>query len=253
MNAILGYAQLLERDRDLGDDQRQKIDIIHSSGSHLLTLINDILEMSKIEAGRATLVLEPFDIRALMRDVQWMFRELAEHKGLELTFEPDSSLPAALSGDAGKVRQVVINLLSNAIKFTDAWSDLRSCVVAADGTGPAPRGHLRRRHGRRDRRPPSHPNLRRLRSGRLEDSNRRHRTRAGHQPELRAADGRRHRRRQHAGTRQHLHLLVRSSDRIDRGGRWTPRPPGTDRTRAGSARLEGADRRRRADQPGAAG
>ena len=118
MNAILGYAQLLERDRNLGDDQRQKIDIIHSSGSHLLTLINDILEMSKIEAGRATLVLEPFDIRALMRDVQWMFRELAEHKGLELTFEPDSSLPAALSGDAGKVRQVVINLLSNAIKFT---------------------------------------------------------------------------------------------------------------------------------------
>ena len=55
MNAILGYAQLLERDRDLGDDQKQKIDIIHSSGNHLLTLINDILEMSKIEAGRATL------------------------------------------------------------------------------------------------------------------------------------------------------------------------------------------------------
>ena len=61
MNAILGYAQLLERDRDLGDDQKRKIDIIHSSGDHLLALINDILEMSKIEAGRARLAAEPFD------------------------------------------------------------------------------------------------------------------------------------------------------------------------------------------------
>ena len=69
MNAILGYAQLLQRDRSLGDDQKQKIDIIHSSGNHLLTLINDILEMSKIEAGRATLAVEPFDLHALLHDV----------------------------------------------------------------------------------------------------------------------------------------------------------------------------------------
>ena len=67
MNAILGYAQLLERDPNLRDDQKQKIDIIHNSGNHLLTLINDILEMSKIEAGRATHVLEPFDLHASER------------------------------------------------------------------------------------------------------------------------------------------------------------------------------------------
>ena len=74
---------------DLGDDQKQKIDIIHSSGNHLLTLINDILEMSKIEAGRTTLTVEPFDLHALLNEVQLMFRELTGEKGLELTFELD--------------------------------------------------------------------------------------------------------------------------------------------------------------------
>jgi PAS domain S-box-containing protein len=117
MNAILGYAQLLGRDPHLNAAHKQKIDVIHSSGNHLLTLINDILEMSKIEAGRATLVVEPFDLRALLNDVQWMFRELAEHKGLALAFVVDPGVPRALSGDTGKVRQVVINLLSNAVKF----------------------------------------------------------------------------------------------------------------------------------------
>ena len=118
MNAILGYAQLLGRDLNLNDAQKQKIDIIHSSGNHLLTLINDVLEMSKIEAGRARLALEPFDLRSLLNDVQWMFRDLTGKKGLALTFEHDEQVPRALTGDAGKVRQVVINLLSNAVKFT---------------------------------------------------------------------------------------------------------------------------------------
>jgi signal transduction histidine kinase/CheY-like chemotaxis protein len=118
MNAILGYAHLLERDRDLNADQRQKIDVIHASGNHLLALINDILEMSKIEAGRARLAIEPFDLHALLDDVRWMFRDLAERKGLALAFERDRRLPRALQGDAGKVRQVIINLLSNAVKFT---------------------------------------------------------------------------------------------------------------------------------------
>ena len=148
MNAILGYAQLLGRDEDLSRDQKQKIDIIHSSGNHLLTLIDDILEMSKIEAGRATLVVEPFDLRALLTDVQLMFRELIEHKGLELTFEIGDHLPRALSGDAGKVRQVVINLLSNAVKFTTrgriavrasarpAAQDRHHITIAVEDTGP---------------------------------------------------------------------------------------------------------------------
>ena len=135
MNAILGYAQLLGRDQLLGDAHKQKIDIIHSSGNHLLTLINDILEMSKIEAGRETLRAEPFDLPALLTDVELMFRELTAKKDLRLHFEQDPLLPRVLSGDAGKVRQVVINLLSNAVKFTTRGGiDVRvSSRQAAEG------------------------------------------------------------------------------------------------------------------------
>ena len=118
LNAILGYAQLLSWSRDLHDDQQKKIDTIYSSGNHLAKLISHILEMSKIEAGRATLVTEPFDLRMLMDDVQLMFTGLAERKGLTLTLECANDVPSALLGDGDKVRQVVINLLSNAIKFT---------------------------------------------------------------------------------------------------------------------------------------
>ena len=87
-------------------------------------------------------------MHALLRDVQWMFRELAEHKGLELTFEQDTSLPRALSGDDGKVRQVVINLLSNAVKFTErgriavrassraAGRDRHVVAISVEDTGP---------------------------------------------------------------------------------------------------------------------
>jgi PAS domain S-box-containing protein len=119
MNAILGYAQLLGRDRHLGDEQKRKIDVIHSSGSHLLTLINDILEMSKIEAGRTTLKIETFSLGALLEEVHSMFRELVAGKGLALSFEHASAVPDELSGDPGKIRQVLINLLSNAVKFTE--------------------------------------------------------------------------------------------------------------------------------------
>ena len=135
MNAILGYAQLLGRDRDLSGDQRQKIDIIHSSGNHLLILINDILEMSKIEAGRTTLTLEPFDLHALLNEVQLMFSELTGKKGLGLALELDPALPRAVSGDAGKVRQVLINLLSNAVKFTRRGRIAVRAGRRADGPG----------------------------------------------------------------------------------------------------------------------
>jgi PAS domain S-box-containing protein len=149
MNAILGYAQLLRRDPDLGDAQKHKIGIVHSSGAHLLTLINSILEMSKIEAGRTTLDVEPFNLRELLNDVRLMFRELTEKKSLTLTFEQDPHLPRALAGDAVKVRQVLINLLSNAVKFTErgrvtvrvssraaASSDRHVVAIAVEDTGP---------------------------------------------------------------------------------------------------------------------
>ena len=146
MNAILGYAQLLERDRALGDDQRRKIDVIRSSGDHLLTLINDVLEMSKIEAGRTTCAAEPFDLDALLHDVEAMFRELTASQGLELAFEQDPHVPRVLSGDAGKVRQVLINLLGNAVKFTAAGQGRRAHQCAPHCSGPARRRDRRRGH-----------------------------------------------------------------------------------------------------------
>ena len=118
MNAMLGYAQLLRRDRSLTPEQQEKIETILASGDHLLTLISNVLEMSKIEAGRARLALEPFDLHALLESVRQMFRELARAKRLELVFAPFDHLPRVVAGDAGKVRQVLINLLSNAMKFS---------------------------------------------------------------------------------------------------------------------------------------
>jgi CheY-like chemotaxis protein/anti-sigma regulatory factor (Ser/Thr protein kinase) len=122
LNAIIGFSSLIDQqalgplpNKAYGDYAR----LIQSSGEHLLALINDLLEMSKIEAGRATLTVEPFDLREVLNDVRLMFRELTENKGLALTFEQDPHLPRALAGDAVKVRQVLINLLSNAVKFTE--------------------------------------------------------------------------------------------------------------------------------------
>jgi signal transduction histidine kinase/DNA-binding response OmpR family regulator len=120
MNAILGYAQLLRRDRSLSAGQREKIETILSSGDHLLYLINNVLEMSKIEAGRTTLMVGPFDLHALLDGLHLMFRELARAKELELRFSPFQNLPRIVEGDCGKVRQVLINLVSNAMKFTTA-------------------------------------------------------------------------------------------------------------------------------------
>src|SRR5262249_27166151 len=109
---------------------------------------NDVLEMSKIEAGRATLTGEPFDLHALLNEMEWMFRELTEKKGLGLTFEQDSELPLTLGGDAGKIRPGGINLPGNAVKFTrrgrvavracsrTAGPDRHVVSIAVDDTGP---------------------------------------------------------------------------------------------------------------------
>ena len=118
MNAILGYAQLLLRDAGLGPAQRQQVEVILASGEHLLALINDVLEMSKIEAGREELMPEAFDLHELLRNVGHMCIGMARAKGLALSFELEPSLPRAVLADPGKIRQVVINLLSNATKFT---------------------------------------------------------------------------------------------------------------------------------------
>jgi signal transduction histidine kinase/CheY-like chemotaxis protein len=119
LNAILGFVQLMERDRYLAGQHRDNIEVIGRSGQHLLRLINDILEMSKIEAGRVSLVENTFDLYRMLKGLEEMFSVQTEKKGLKLVFDRDPEVPGHIRGDEGKLRQVLINLLGNAVKFTD--------------------------------------------------------------------------------------------------------------------------------------
>lgn len=119
LNAILGFTQVMSHDRDLSTEHQQNLAIINRAGEHLLNLINDILEMSKIEAGRITLNLNSFDLIRLLENLEEMLRFRATSKGLGLVFEYTSHLPQYIQVDESKLRQVLLNLLGNAIKFTD--------------------------------------------------------------------------------------------------------------------------------------
>ncbi|WP_244997477.1 PAS domain S-box protein [Richelia sinica] len=118
LNAILGFAQLLERDISLTTKQRQSLATINRSGEHLLNLINDVLEMSKIEAGRIILNSSSFDLHQLLQTLKDMVDVKAKAKDLTLIFEIAPNIPQYIHTDEGKLRQVLINLLGNAIKFT---------------------------------------------------------------------------------------------------------------------------------------
>ncbi|MFM7425710.1 MAG: PAS domain S-box protein [Elainella sp.] len=118
LNAILGFSQLLHRHNALPPEQQQQVSIINRSGEHLLYLINDILEMSKIEAGRVTLTPKKFDLRELIQSLEELFRLKADYKGLRLSIQIEATAPRYIENDEGKLRQVLTNLLSNAIKFT---------------------------------------------------------------------------------------------------------------------------------------
>jgi signal transduction histidine kinase/ActR/RegA family two-component response regulator len=118
MNAILGYSRLLVEDPALDGEQRCHVRTIDQAGEHLLTLINDVLDMSRIEAGRVVIRPGPVDIRRLLEELRAMFLERAQGKGLRLELQLDPALPAAVSADEARVRQVLVNLLGNALKFT---------------------------------------------------------------------------------------------------------------------------------------
>ena len=118
MNAILGYAQLMKRDSTLPEIFREYVTIINRSGDHLLELINSILEMSKIEAGRIKLEPQDIDFYGMLKDMESMFRIRTSEKGLSMEVNIRSDVPRYLTADSGKVRQILMNLLSNAVKFT---------------------------------------------------------------------------------------------------------------------------------------
>lgn len=119
LNAILGFAQVLEGDLYLNDGQRDKLATIRRSGEHLLELITDMLDMTKIEAGMMNIQARPFDLNQLTEEVAAMFRQRAWERELDLTVEAAHRVSPVL-GDEMRLRQILVNLLSNAVKFTPA-------------------------------------------------------------------------------------------------------------------------------------
>ena len=118
MNGILGAAELL-LESPLQDEQRNYLEIIHSSSNALLDIINDILDLSKIESGNLEIECIDFDLNKLLRDVYQLFSEPSRRRGLGLVYVYDSALPARWLGDPKRIRQIINNLVSNALKFTE--------------------------------------------------------------------------------------------------------------------------------------
>ena len=122
LNAILGFSNLVRRNPQLSANQQHSLHIINRSGEHLLTLINDILDMAKVEAGRVQLEYAPFDLAGMVKEVVEIMRIRAEEKDLQLHIEQSSLFPRYIDGDEARLRQILINLLGNAIKCTEQGS-----------------------------------------------------------------------------------------------------------------------------------
>ncbi len=143
LNAVLGYTQLLIEDRRLPPDARERLRVIYGAGQRLLGLINDVLDLAKIEAGALQVHLAPIGLRHELDEIFGLFAPRAEAKGLALRMDVDLDSDAALVTDRAKFGQVVLNLLGNALKFTDAgaivlraWRVAGDTIVEVEDTGP---------------------------------------------------------------------------------------------------------------------
>jgi signal transduction histidine kinase/DNA-binding response OmpR family regulator len=139
LNAILGFAQIMTRDASLSSEQLENLQIIGRSGEHLLALINDVLDMSKIEAGRIDSRTNDFDLFRLLESIREMLHQQAQAKELQLIFEPAAALPRCINTDEKKLRQVLLNLLGNAVKFTDSGFVSLQVNLAEPETDTEPR------------------------------------------------------------------------------------------------------------------
>ncbi|PKL60808.1 MAG: hypothetical protein CVV33_00770 [Methanomicrobiales archaeon HGW-Methanomicrobiales-4] len=122
MNAILGFSQLMQRDMSLKPEQKENLKIINASGNHLLALINDILEISKIEARRIMVNEVSFNVHTMLKDLEIMFRVKTETKNLQFHCLGIEDIPQYIMLDEGKLRQILLNIIGNAVKFTDDGS-----------------------------------------------------------------------------------------------------------------------------------
>lgn len=139
LNGILGYAQILGRAKTIPEKERHGVNIIHQCGSHLLTLINDVLDLSKIEARKLELTPKAIHLPSFLQGVVEICRVRSDQKGIEFIYQPDINLPTGIITDEKRLRQVLLNLLGNAIKFTDKGSvTLKVEVIASNATMPLP-------------------------------------------------------------------------------------------------------------------
>ncbi len=145
LNAILGYAQILQRSKDLDGDHLHRVGIIHRSGEHLLTLINDILDLSKIEVGKMEILPTAVHVPTFLEGIAGIVRARAEEKALDFTVATDA-LPDGIRADEVRLRQVLLNLLSNAVKFTEQGGVILKVTQVEEGTHP-PAPSLAKRGG----------------------------------------------------------------------------------------------------------
>ncbi|MEN8446504.1 MAG: ATP-binding protein [Cyanobacteria bacterium J06555_13] len=131
LNGILGYAQILSRSKEIPEKEKRGVNIIHQCGSHLLMLINDVLDLSKIEARKFDLMSQALHLPSFLQGVVEICKIRAEQKGVEFIYQAGDDLPEGIYIDEKRLRQVLINLLSNAIKFTDQGR-VTLCVAAVD-------------------------------------------------------------------------------------------------------------------------
>jgi signal transduction histidine kinase len=133
LNGILGYAQILQRDPATTEKQQKGLSIIHQCGSHLLTLINDILDLSKLEVQKMDLYPQDFHLANFLTTTVEIYRIKAEQKGIAFYYHPMDNLPTAVHADDKRLRQVLLNLLSNAAKFTDFGSVMFTVEAVGNG------------------------------------------------------------------------------------------------------------------------
>ena len=149
LNAIIGMTELVLSDRMAEERQREFLSMVLESGEALLDVINDVLDFSKVEAGKLELEREPFRLRDCLGDAMRSLATRLRHAELEIASDIQPEVPHVLIGDAGRLRQIVVNLIGNALKFTERGEIVLSVHVLVSDRSPCRIGVRRSRHGDR--------------------------------------------------------------------------------------------------------